>query len=135
MRSPQRGSSAAWLFVSLCGVLCACAPMVTSTPAALRPAAEFTAPSEIAVLRAAEFRLATGYSRTIPAQSRWRRVGSLPEGDVYRPLDGAFALEGRQVHEAYLVVANGVLRGFYLPAESAFSPLSPEVPLTLGGSR
>ncbi|WP_234480884.1 hypothetical protein [Paraburkholderia nemoris] len=43
-----------------------------------------------------------------------------------------FTIEGRQVHEAYLVVAKGSLVGFYLPGEAHFSPLDKPVPVMLG---
>ena len=85
--------------------------------------------------RDTSFRLSTGYTRTIPALSRWRQVGRLPQGNVYRPVDLAFALEGRQVHEAYLVIDGRTLRGFYLPAESAFSPLDPAIQLPFGETK
>lgn len=106
--------------------------MVPSAPAVLdtSPAAA-SSPAQIVIDRDVEFRLSTGYSRALPAASRWRRVGRLAQGDVYRPVDIAFALEGRQVHEAYLVVSGSTLRGFYLPAESAFSPLVSDIPLPL----
>jgi hypothetical protein len=52
---------------------------------------------------------------------------------VYRPIGIAFAIEGKQVHEAYLVVSGSTLRGFYLPGESAYSPLAAEIQLPLGG--
>jgi hypothetical protein len=119
--------------LAYCSLLLAgCAPMVSSAPAQLDispPAA--SSPAWIVIERDVDFRLSTGYGRTLPASSRWRRVGRLPQGDVYRPIDIAFALEGRQVHEAYLVVAGSSLRGFYLPAESAFSPLVSDIPLPL----
>jgi hypothetical protein len=121
-----------FLLVACCLWLAACAPMVPSSPALLEnsPAAA-SAPAQIVLERDVDLRLSTGYSRTLPAASVWRRVGRLPQGDVYRPIGIAFALEGRQVHEAYLVVSGSILRGFYLPAESAYSPLVSEIPLPL----
>jgi hypothetical protein len=41
-------------------------------------------------------------------------------------------LAGRQVHEAWLVLAGNELVGFYLPGESHFSPLDKHVVITLG---
>jgi len=40
-----------------------------------------------------------------------------------------FAIEGRNVHEAYLVVRSDTLHGFYLPGEGNFSALSPSLSL------
>jgi hypothetical protein len=80
-------------------------------------------------------RLSTGYTRDVPARSQWRAAGMLPQGTVYRPLNTVFAIEGRQVHEAWLVVQAGALQGFYLPAENNFSPLSPPLSLPKGATR
>ncbi|MEO6364406.1 MAG: hypothetical protein ABIO71_14350 [Caldimonas sp.] len=110
----------------------ACAPMITVQPARLDTASGAAAPEAIVVRDALDFRLPTGYSRTLPAASRWRRVGRLAQGEVYRPVDFVFSIEGRQVHEAYLVVAERRLVGFYLPGESTFSPLVATLPLALG---
>ncbi|MFX8297360.1 hypothetical protein ABTL30_20295, partial [Acinetobacter baumannii] len=60
------------------------------------------------------------------------RVGTVPQGVVYRPVGTIFTIEGRQVHEAYLVIADQRLVGFYLPGEQAYSPLSTAVPITTG---
>ncbi len=77
-------------------------------------------------------RLSTGYKRKLAEGSRWRPVGSLPQGEVLRPVDGIFTIEGRQVHEAYLVVSGADLMGFYLPGEAHFSPLDSPFSLTFG---
>ncbi|WP_250486565.1 hypothetical protein [Caballeronia sp. GaOx3] len=70
-------------------------------------------------------RLSTGYLRQVSAGSRWRPVGLVPQGVVYRPVDSEFTVEGRQVHEAYLVINADALVGFFLPGESNFSALDP----------
>ncbi len=66
--------------------------------------------------------------RSLPEDSRWRRVGAIAQGDVYRRLDARFVVraESRE-REAYLVESNGRLMGYYLPAESWFVPLSTPV--------
>lgn len=116
-------------------LLAACAAPVPVTPARLAPlqgpVAEMVIPSPI------DIPLSTGYVRTLAAQSRWRSIGVLPQGTVYQPVGTAFAIEGRQVHEAYLVVRGGSLQGFYLPAESNYSPLARPIPLSIstGGQR
>jgi hypothetical protein len=115
--------------------LAACATPVPSAPVRLEAAAPPASTAEITMQRDTSFRLSTGYSRTILAMSRWRHVGRLPQGNVYRPVDLAFALEGRQVHEAYLVIDGRALRGFYLPAESAYSPLDPPIQLPFGETK
>jgi hypothetical protein len=82
-------------------------------------------------------RLSTGYTRTVPERSRWRAVGTLPQGVVYQPVGTVFAIEGRQVHEAYLVLQGGAIQGFYLPAENHYSALQQPVflPIATGAQR
>ena len=111
--------------------LASCALSVPVRPARL-DAVGAGAPADLRLSRAVEVRLSTGYTRTLPAGSRWRAAGRLPEGVVWRPVDSVFAIEGRNVHEAYLVVHEGRLTGFYLPGEAMFSPLDPPLPLPQG---
>jgi len=107
-------------------VLSACAPMVVSSPVTLAPVATADA---IQLTTRVTFKLPTGYQRELPAGSRWQAAGRLSEGVVYRPLNTVFAIEGRQVHEAHLVIDKARLVGFYLPAEGRYSSL--DVPLEL----
>lgn len=65
-----------------------------------------------------------GYPRTLAAGSVWRQTGTVPQGDVYRIENSVFTIEARHVHEAYIVVRDQSVVGFYLPVEQAFSPLS-----------
>lgn len=66
---------------------------------------------------------------TLPASSRWQRIGALPQGDVYRPLSGLFTIQTPRPGEAYIVASSGKLVGFYLPGEAAYLPLSRPVAL------
>ncbi|HSV80768.1 MAG TPA: hypothetical protein VLK85_16345 [Ramlibacter sp.] len=101
--------------------LIGCAAAVPVQPAQLQP---LSAPMpDLQIKDPFEIRLSTGYTRVVPVSS-WRAVGRLPQGVVYRPLNTVFAIEGRQVHEAYLVLQANRLQGFYLPGESNFSPLT-----------
>lgn len=77
------------------------------------------------------FNLATGYTRTLKSGTELRAAGTIPQGRVLKPIDTVFTIEGRHVHEAYLVVSQGQVTGFYLPVEKAFSLLSPAVPISL----
>jgi hypothetical protein len=65
----------------------------------------------------------TGYSKTLKAGSAWQRTGAIPQGDVYRPVGMVFSVEGANRYEAYLVISNDRIVGFYLPGEEAFAPL------------
>ncbi|MBH1966051.1 MAG: hypothetical protein I8H77_17025 [Comamonadaceae bacterium] len=125
-RIPMAGTAAVLV------ALVACAPMVPSAPAQLQQSVGPAKTIEVQLPAAVPVHLSTGYARTLPAQSRWRLSGRVPQGDVYQPVGAVFSIEGRQVHEAYLVVQKDVLVGFYLPAESRFSPLEPTINLPKG---
>jgi len=112
--------------LSLAVLLAACA--VQYAPADLR-----AAPSGISGQRSLavplSVQLRTGYTRELRTGSQWRPVGAIAEGTVYRPVNDVLTLEGAHIHEAYLVVRDDSLVGFYLPAERGFSPLTPSLPL------
>lgn len=110
-------------------LLAACASSVPVAPVALAPLAQ--AAPELVLAQDLPVKLPTAYVRTIPGQSRWRAVGSVPAGVVYQPLDTVFAIEGRHVHEAWLVVRGEALQGFYLPAEGNYSALDRPLSLPL----
>jgi len=106
--------------------------MIPTIPANIELQSEATSSHWIKLLAPAEIVLETGYSRTLADKSVWKPVGRLPQGTVYRPVGTIFTIEGRQVHEAYLVIRDSKLVGFYLPGEQNYSPLSNAVPLNLG---
>jgi hypothetical protein len=70
------------------------------------------------------------YQRSILTGSRWERAGSVPQGEVYRPIGTVFTIEGANTHEAYLVIRDNQLVGFYLPGERAYAPLEPATRIT-----
>ena len=118
------------------GVLAACAPEVFKVP--------IVSPSEaaakgyadtIVIAREATITIGTGYDRMLAISSRWRFVGVIPNGTVYRAAQGVFTLEGANIHEAYLVLRGRELVGFYLPVEQAFSPLKDAVMLSIGDNQ
>jgi hypothetical protein len=114
-------------------LLAACAAAVPTQPVIdFVPRAESVgAPQAIRMHQSVTLKLTTGYSRTLAANSVWRVVGRIAQGDIYRPVDSVFTLEGRDVHEAYLVLSGAMLVGFYLPGESNYSPLSTPVTLPI----
>lgn len=73
--------------------------------------------------------LESGYERTIRQGTTWHLVGRISEGDVFRPVDTVFTIEGRDNHEAYLVLRGSELQGFYLPTEETFSPMTIKIKL------
>lgn len=96
---------------------------VTQLPAQLAalPTGESSAPRTLG--QTLVINLDTGYQRTLKAQSRWRPIGNLAQGAVFKPVDDVLTTEGDHIHEAYLVMHDGALVGFYLPAKATFSPL------------
>jgi hypothetical protein len=106
--------------------------MIAATPAKIALTAQTQATGQISILKAAHVNLDTGYQRDIPSGSIWRYAGDVPQGQVFRPVRSVFTIEGRQVHEAYLVISDATLVGFYLPGESNYSALSNHVVLTIG---
>ncbi|WP_260464122.1 hypothetical protein [Burkholderia sp. Bp8963] len=129
-RAARLASLAVTVAASTALALAGCAPAVPVQDAHLVASAS-TTPVKV-VRQGATVRLSTGYTSVIAAGSQWRDVGSLPQGRVFRAVNTVFAIEGRQVHEAYLVLSGDALVGFYLPGETHFSPLDPPVPLQLG---
>ena len=115
-------------------LLSGCAAGVTHTPAEIAPAAAAEQRRLVTVGQQIELRLDTGYTRVLKAGSQWQRVGSIAQGEVYKPHQDIFTLEGTHVHEAYLVIANDRLAGFYLPVEHGFSPLKQQISLTLSST-
>jgi hypothetical protein len=73
----------------------------------------------------------TGFHRDIAAGSRWQLAGRIAQGDVYQAVGNVFTVEGAHIHEAYLVVDNQAVVGFYLPAERGFSPLKQHSAISL----
>jgi hypothetical protein len=111
-------------------VLAGCAA-VQHVPVVISPPDATAAAAPKSLAREVDIALSTGYQRKLPAGSFWRFAGTIPQGAVYRRHMDVFTLEGAHVHEAYLVVEQGRLVGFYLPAERGFSPLEPSLPITL----
>jgi hypothetical protein len=101
--------------------LVACAPEISRRPSSFTMLVEQPADT-IEVLQDQKVLVGPGYDRVIGRGTTWTRVGRSNEGDVYKPVGRVFTVEGAHVHEAYLVLADDRIVGFYLPVERAFSP-------------
>jgi hypothetical protein len=121
------------LRVSLAGILSilivvGCASEVVSHPVSMvlekAPASRVVEVTQLTTLT-----LLTGYQRSLLTGSRWERVGSVPAGEVYKPVGTVFTIEGANRHEAFLVIRDAQVVGFFLPGENAFSALEPAVPI------
>jgi hypothetical protein len=114
------------LCLALAWMLAACAISIPTIPANFAPSPG----GELSLAQSVEVTLPTHYTRVLAEGSRWRKIGSVPQGDVYRAVGTVFTVEGRNVHEADLIVASRrALVGFYLPGESNVSMLASPVPL------
>jgi len=104
-----------------CALLFAgCASKLVTEPVELALAAPGAEASTLRLSYSVDVRLDSGYSRTLRAGTTWKRIGSIPEGEVWEPVDTVLTVEGRYLHEAYLVVNERQLVGFYLPVADAF---------------
>jgi hypothetical protein len=101
-----------------------CASEVVRQPTSLS-AVSVTSAQNKSVTSEVAISFSSGFSRTIRKGTEWKLIGSVAQGDVYKPIDSVLTLEGAHVHEAYLVASKGNLIGFYLPVEKSFSALDP----------
>ena len=72
-----------------------------------------------------------GFKRTLKKDKKWTLIGRINEGDVFKPIDHSFTIECSNVFEAYLVLQNDQLDGFYLPVEKGFVKMGKPVKLPL----
>lgn len=106
-----------------------CSADVQRHPSALLAEA-VASPIPMYTIHPIQLQLDGGYGRLIPAKTEFIEVGRLREGTVLRPTRHVLTVEGAHVHEAYLVVSDDIVVGFYLPVERAFSPLDHRVKVT-----
>lgn len=109
------------ILAAVAAIFAGCASDVARTKARLDAAAAGERP-RIELAKETTVYSSSGYSRVLPAGSSWELQGALPQGKVYKRLDGIFTVEGAHVHEAFLVVSENKVVGYYLPVEQAFSP-------------
>lgn len=72
-----------------------------------------------------------GYSRTLRQKTRWELIGTIPEGEVFKSKDQILTVECSNIFEAYLVVSENLLIGFYLPVEKGFVSISDPIQLPI----
>jgi hypothetical protein len=111
-----------------CLLITACASEIRSVPAEISPVESgytFVLTKDILIT------LETNYTRKLSRNTRLLQIGSIPCGEIYKPLDTIFTIEGANIHEAYLVISGSKLVGFYLPGQNAFSSLSKQIHIPL----
>ena len=103
---------------------------ISFTPAQFAPRTEgyksFTLKETIHITEAP-----CGYDRTLRQDTRWDLIGTIPEGEIYRSRDQVLTVECSNIHEAYLVVLEGSIVGFYLPVEKGFVKISNKIKLPM----
>ena len=102
---------------------------VKQAPATLTPVAAASPASLLAT--DVTVPLGTGFPTKLKQGTKWQRIGTLPQGDVYSTRDQVLTVEASNIHEAQLVVSGGNVVGFYLPVERTFAPAKTPTPLTL----
>ena len=110
-------------------LLSGCAPSITLKPVELSSLPGDAETSMFRLDRNVPIEFSTGNRRTLKRGTRWQLVGTLKEGHVFEPTDSVFTVEGRHIREAYIVVRDGELVGFFLPVEDAFVAVPEPIPL------
>jgi hypothetical protein len=72
-----------------------------------------------------------GYDRDLSKGTTWTLVGTVPEGEVYKSKDQVLSVECSNIHEAYLVISQDSVVGFYLPVEKGFVKLNKAITLNI----
>jgi hypothetical protein len=66
--------------------------------------------------------LPEGKTSPLKAQSVWRQVGRIEQGDVFHTADQNVWVVASNQHEADIVVRDGYIVGFFLVYERTFAP-------------
>jgi hypothetical protein len=109
----------------------ACASPVAMRPVALVTSSNPVRAEVVRLVSDVEIEPDSGYSRSLPSGYKLAPAGAIGEGEVYRPTEGVLTVEGAHMHEAWLVIRQGRLVGFFLPVEKSFVSLSKTQPIQL----
>ncbi len=75
--------------------------------------------------------LPCGYHRTLKKDNKWTLVGRIDQGMVFKPIGHSFTVECSNIFEAYLVMQDDRLCGFFLPVEKGFVNLKKPIELPI----
>jgi UPF0288 family protein (methanogenesis marker protein 3) len=78
---------------------------------------------QIELTKLVTIELGPGNEKKLFTGTRWLNVGSVKQGAVFKPVGTVFSIQGANSHEAYLVITDKKLIGFYLPGDRAWSAL------------
>jgi hypothetical protein len=59
------------------------------------------------------------------AKTSWDRIGEIPQGTVYSTADQVVVVESFNTRQAYIVVNDGRVVGYFLPVENSFVKVAP----------
>jgi UPF0288 family protein (methanogenesis marker protein 3) len=98
-----------------------CAAEVVRTPEQLTVSAQAV---QIELTKLATIDMGPGNEKKLFTGSRWQSIGNIKQGEVFKPVGTVFSIQGANSHEAYLVLSEKKLVGFYLPGDRAWSALN-----------
>lgn len=68
--------------------------------------------------------LGTGYSRKLNKGTEWYYISTISQGDIFKTNDQILTVEGSNIFEAFIVMSEKKLVGFFLPVEETYFSLS-----------
>ena len=71
------------------------------------------------------------YNRLLKKDKKWTLVGRIEKGEVFKPSGHCFTVECSNILEAYLVLQEDKLCGFYLPVEKGFVKMEKTIRLPI----
>jgi outer membrane lipopolysaccharide assembly protein LptE/RlpB len=60
----------------------------------------------------------------LKSNTKWEYIGTIEQGEVYKTKDQIVTVRGSNTFEAYLVISEEKIVGFYLPIEKGFVKIS-----------
>jgi len=68
--------------------------------------------------------LQSGSTTHLKLNTTWEHVGTIEQGEVYKTKDQIVTIRGPNMFEAYLVISEERIVGFYLPIEKGYARIS-----------
>lgn len=116
-------------------LLIGCAVSIAKRSQPVQIAVDSYSREQLVLMKDIQLSLPDGLSmRALERGSTWVMVGSIPQGRVYRPVNKVLMIKSGNAHEAYLVIADNLLIGAYLPVEQVLIQAGSPVSLTKKGN-
>jgi UPF0288 family protein (methanogenesis marker protein 3) len=107
-------------FLFIATLILGCAAEVVRTPEQLTVNNQA---AQIELTKLVTIELSPGNEKKLFTGSRWMNIGNVKQGEVFKPVGTVFSIQGANSHEAYLVIAEQKLVGFYLPGDRAWTAI------------